>query len=119
MMVVMANTVTARRPRVAFVGGMDRLEPALVRAGAEVGVDVEVHYGNVQGRKGQELEGVVHRADHIVIVTGIVSHGGMLMAKKLGQQQGKPVRILRACGLAVARGILREIAGHGAAAHAA
>ncbi|MGZ3418304.1 MAG: DUF2325 domain-containing protein [Polyangiales bacterium] len=94
--------------RVAFIGGLDRLESALVETGAAVGVDVEVHHGDVHGRGAAGLANVIGRADHVVVVTGTNSHGGVQMAKKLARKSGARVWIVRSCGLAVAKQFVEE-----------
>lgn len=103
--------------RVAFVGGMDRNERALLEAGRELGVEVEVHVGDVRGRGAEALAGVVRRADLVVVVTGVNSHGGAQTAKRLARAAGVPLIIAQSCGVAVAREILRDVArGEGALA---
>jgi DNA invertase Pin-like site-specific DNA recombinase len=103
------------RIRVAFVGGLDRLERAIVEAGQELGVDVEVHRGDVHGRGADALERVIRRADRIVVVTGLNSHGGVVTAKRLARRWGVAVEIVKNCGIATAR----ELLGTYAAARAA
>ncbi len=96
--------------RVAFVGGMDRNESALIAAGRQRGIDVEVHYGDVRGRGADALAGVVARADHVIVVTGTNSHGGVKLAKQYAHAHGKQVWIMRACGLALAKRVLDDVA---------
>jgi hypothetical protein len=96
--------------RVAFVGGMDRNESALIAAGKQRGIEVEVHYGDVKGRGADALEGIVHRADHVIVVTGVNSHGGVKLAKQFAHAHGKHVWIMRACGLALAKRVLDDVA---------
>lgn len=98
--------------RVAFIGGMDRNESALISEGRKRGVDVEVHYGDVRGRGADALAGVVSRADHVIVVTGTNSHGGVKLAKQYAHEHGKSVWIMRACGLALAKRLLDDVA-HG------
>lgn len=107
----MADVSTNQRPaRVAFVGGLDRLEPAIVEAGRCLGVDVEVHRGNVHGRGSDALERVIRRADRVVVVTGLNSHGGVLTAKRIARRFGVEVEIVKNCGIATARELLERSA---------
>ncbi len=109
--------MTNNSPRVAFVGGMDRNERALLDAGREEGVAVEVHVGDVRGRGAEALAGIIRRADLVVLVTGVNSHGGAQIAKKLARAANVPMIIAQSCGVAVARQILRDVArGEGALA---
>lgn len=95
--------------RVAFVGGMDRLESALIDAGRARGIEVEVHYGDVRGRGADALAGVIARADHVIVITGTNSHGGVKLAKQYAHERGKQVWIMRACGLALAKRALDDV----------
>lgn len=104
----MADTSTSTRPlRVAFVCGMDRLERTIVEAGEALGVEIEVHRGNVHGRGSDALERVIRRADRVVVVTGLNSHGGVLTAKRIARQAGVELEIVNHCGIATARELLR------------
>jgi hypothetical protein len=94
--------------RVAFIGGLDRIADALIEAGHGLGVDVEVHTGNVKGRGADALASVVRRADHVIVVTGINSHGGVRLAKQFASDATR-VWIVRACGLALAKRVLDEV----------
>jgi hypothetical protein len=96
--------------RVAFVGGMDRNESALIDAGRKRGIEVEVHYGDVKGRGADALAGVISRADQVIVVTGTNSHGGVKLAKQYAHEHGKQVWIMRACGLSLAKRVLDDVA---------
>lgn len=98
--------------RVAFIGGLDRLADALTEAGRAAGVDVEVHTGNVKGRGADALEAIVRRSDHVIVVTGVNSHGGVKLAKQFAHPATR-VWIVRACGLALAKKVLEEAGQHG------
>jgi 3',5'-cyclic AMP phosphodiesterase CpdA len=89
------------------VGGLDRLERAIVEAGGALGVEVEVHRGNVHGRGSDALERVIRRADRVVVVTGLNSHGGVLTAKKIARSAGVQLDLVNHCGIATARDLLR------------
>jgi hypothetical protein len=96
--------------RVAFIGGLDRLADALTEAGRSAGIDVEVHTGNVKGRGADALEAIVRRSDHVIVVTGTNSHGGVRLAKQYAGGDTR-VWIVRACGLNLAKRVLHEV-GH-------
>jgi hypothetical protein len=102
----MTDTVNARPLRVAFVGGLDRLERTIVEAGCALGVEVEVHHGDVHGRGSDALERVIRRADRVVVVTGLNSHGGVVTAKRIARRYGVDVEIVKNCGIATARELL-------------
>lgn len=103
--------VNAAPPRrVLFVGGMDRNEPALLSLGRSLGIEVEVHYGDIHGRGAAALDAMIARAELVVVVTSVNSHGGVNLAKRAARAHGVPMIIARSCGLAVARTLLTDFA---------
>lgn len=96
--------------RVAFIGGLDRLDRALTDLGRAKGIDVEVHYGDVRGRGADALAAIIRRSDHVIVVTGTNSHGGVRLAKQFAHEHGARVWIMRACGLALAKRVLDDVA---------
>ncbi len=99
--------------RVAFVGGVGRLEAPLTALGSERGIAIEVHEGDVRGRGSEALAGVVGRADHVFVVTGTNSHGGVRLAKQYARRTGARVWVVRSFGLSIARRVVEELATHG------
>jgi hypothetical protein len=101
-----------RLPRVAFIGGVERLEREIVSFGEALGIEVEVHNGHTSGGGGgiARLTALVHRNDQVVIVTGTNSHAAVRTAKKEAARSGARVRILKFCGAGTARLLLTEIA---------
>jgi hypothetical protein len=96
--------------RIAFVGGLDRLAPELVAEGEACGVEVELHTGNVHGRRAEGLASVVSRADLVVLVTDLNSHGGVFHAKREARRAGVRLKIVRKASLSAARALIRELA---------
>jgi hypothetical protein len=99
-----------RRPSVAFVGGAERLERSLIAAGAELGVDVEVHDGGTGSGGRARLSAIVHRTDLVVVVTGVNSHNAVKIARREAEKSGTRVRFFKSCGTAAARALLGEVA---------
>jgi hypothetical protein len=94
------------RSRVAFVGGVRKVEREILAFGEEMGVDVEVHDGHTKGQGISRLAAVVHRTDLVVIITGTNSHNAVQVAKREASKAGKRVLILKACGARTARAVL-------------
>jgi hypothetical protein len=94
------------RTRVAFVGGVRKVEREIVALGAEMGVAVEVHDGRTRGQGVEQLTALVHRTDCVVIVTGTNSHNAMHVAKREAAKVGARVVILKSCGAGTARAVL-------------
>ncbi|HVK78205.1 MAG TPA: DUF2325 domain-containing protein [Kofleriaceae bacterium] len=95
----MANT---HRMRVAIVGGLSRAHGQWERAGDALGVELEHHAGQTQGRHSDELAAVVRRADVVVIITNPNSHNGVAVARRTAQRWSRPhllIKHLRPDGL--------------------
>jgi len=98
------------RTRVAFVGGVRKVEREIVALGDKLGVDVEVHDGHTKGQGIERLAAVVHRTDLVVIVTGTNSHNAVHVAKREAAKSGARVVILKSCGAGTARALLTQCA---------
>ncbi len=96
--------------RVAFVGGLERLESTLLSLGEELGVDVRTHNGRTGGVGTARLTSLVQRTDIVVIVTGTNSHNAVLIARREAARSGARVRIVKFLGSGTARAILEEVA---------
>ena len=97
-------------PRVAFIGGHDRVEREILAFGEELGIGVEVHNGHTGGNGKSRLIALMHRTDHVVLITGTNSHNGVQMAKREAAKVGARVHILKSCGAAAARALLADLA---------
>jgi hypothetical protein len=84
--------------RIAWIGGVERNEGDLAAMAARAGHVLAFHGGHVGGRGTGELRAAVERADLVVILTDVNSHGAVLLAKKLCRQMGRPMMLTRRCG---------------------
>jgi Uncharacterized protein conserved in bacteria (DUF2325) len=84
--------------RIGIVGGVEGAEPQLRSAAVAAGHEVEFHTGHVNSRATDRLRGLVERADLVVIVTSVNSHGAVLMARALARRSGRPTRFVRRLG---------------------
>jgi hypothetical protein len=79
---------------------LDRNE-ALFRALAEAqGHELDFHPGHVGGRGADVLRRAVERAELVVIVTDLNSHGAVQGARAAARRFDRPVLLLRKCGAA-------------------
>lgn len=85
--------------RVAIVGGHERGERNLVRVAESLGHELEFHPGHVAGRGSDEIRSLVGRADVVVVVTDINSHGAVKVARTAGQKLGRQVILTKRMGL--------------------
>jgi hypothetical protein len=91
------------RLRVAWIGGVHRVDREIVGIGEEMGVDVEVHDGHTSG---QRLAALVRRVDVVILVMGIVSHAAVFVAKREAAKAGVRVHVLKSCSCSAARALL-------------
>jgi hypothetical protein len=84
--------------KIALVGGLIRREGELAKIAERAGHQIEWHCGDVGGRGAEGLRSVIERADVVVILTEINSHGSMYLAKKFARQAGRESLVLRKCG---------------------
>jgi 3-dehydroquinate synthetase len=101
--------------RIAFVGGLERLEREILSFGDSLGLEVEMHNGHTWGGGTARLVGLVQRADLVIIVTGTNSHNAVQIARREAAKAGARVRLLSFLGAGTARALLTEIAQQAAA----
>jgi hypothetical protein len=103
---------------VGIVGGLDRAAPLFHRLAHVAGHTLELHTGRTNARGAAAMETLVERADLIIVVTDLNSHGGVQLARRLADRRGCPVILVRKLGSARLTSLLAELA-RGAHAHAA
>jgi hypothetical protein len=96
--------------RIAWIGGVERNEVQLGRIALEAGHDVEFHSGHIGGRGAGELRAIVERADFVVILTDVNSHGAVLLARKVCRQLGRTALLTRRCGTARFQRLIEALA---------
>jgi hypothetical protein len=85
---------------IGIVGGLDRAEPLFSRIATDAGHTVEFHTGRTNARGTAQLDALVERADLVLVLTDINSHGGVQLARRLAARRGRPLMILRRLGAA-------------------
>jgi hypothetical protein len=96
--------------RIAWIGGLERNEAQLGRMAAEAGHQLEFHSGHIRGRGAEELRRTVERAEFVIILTDVNSHGAVLLAKKVSRQLGRGTLLTRRCGAARFQQLMNAIA---------
>ncbi|MFO0626904.1 MAG: DUF2325 domain-containing protein [Polyangiales bacterium] len=94
---------------VAFVGGVGRIERALVSLGDALGARVEVHDGETRGQGRAQLTALLRRSDVVVLVTAVNSHNAVQIARREAARAGAAVRIVKFCGVSTARALLQAL----------
>lgn len=95
--------------KLAWIGGMDRAEEAYAQAARRAGHEIEFHTGRVGGRGTDALRRMVERADLVVVVTALNSHGAVEVARKSARECDRPLVLYQRCGLAKFRELLESI----------
>lgn len=95
---------------IGIVGGLDRNQPQLLELARRAGHEVEFHTGITGGRGFLTLGALVRRADFVIVVMEVNSHGGVQLTRKLCAQHGKPSTVLRTCSRARFSQLLDAIA---------
>jgi hypothetical protein len=85
--------------RIAIIGGHDRTETKMAEVARRCGHRLEFHTGHVGGRGADEIRAMVARADLVVILTDINSHGGVKVGRQAAQRQGTEVLLTKRFGL--------------------
>ncbi len=70
---------------------------------------MEIHSGHLAGRGGDSLAAIVERADFVVIITDVNSHGGMWAAKRLAKARGRRCLLVRRMGPSRFRALVGEL----------
>jgi hypothetical protein len=116
-----------RAVRIAVVGGPDRLIAPLAALAKAHRHPFEHHNGHTAGRGLETLDAMVRRADLVIIVTGVNSHGAVLHSRAAVRRHGvasvicksfgpsRLARLIEAIGLRDARALadLEDLADSG------
>jgi hypothetical protein len=84
--------------RIGWVGGLTRNEGELRRIAERAGHALDFHTGEVGGRGASDLRSIVERADFLVVVTDVNSHGAVILARRLAQKLGRGCLVVQRCG---------------------
>src|SRR5215471_3840054 len=83
--------------RIAWIGGVERVESHLVALAAAAGHDLQFHSGYLGGRGASELRRLVDASSLVIILTQVNSHGAVQLAKRVARQRGRVQLVLRRC----------------------
>jgi hypothetical protein len=95
--------------RIAWIGGVESGTASLVRRAESAGHAIEVHTGDVRGRGAETLARVIERAEIVVIVIGVNSHGGALLAKQHARRCGLPSIIIGRPSVSALARVIRDL----------
>lgn len=94
--------------QIGLVGGLDRSEAQYRQLAERAGHSIEWHTGDLAGRGAGTLESMVERADIVIVVTAINSHGAVWRARKLAKLRGKRLLLLARCSVSKFGSLLSE-----------
>lgn len=91
---------------VGWIGGVEGSESSLVRVAEQAGHSLEMHAGHT--RDLHRLDGLVSRADVIVIVLDTNSHGAVIEAQKLARKHGRRAVLVRRQSVSALKKVLSD-----------
>src|SRR5512147_2318862 len=94
---------------IGLIGGIERGGHHYESLAAEGGHTVEIHSGHLAGRGVDTLAAIVERADVVVVITDVNSHGGMWSARRLAKARNRPCVLVRRLGVSRFRALLAEL----------
>lgn len=97
------------KKKIAIVGGAEKTMPEYRCVVQELGGEYLYHDGRT-GNGADRLRRVICRADVVVCITSINSHGAMKMAKSFCKRKGKRLLMTREAGVQSLREILLRMA---------
>lgn len=84
--------------RIGIVGGLDRAGSVLSRMAAVAGHELLLHDGSMSSCGARALERLVERADLVLVLTDVNSHGAVRHARQILRERGRSPLLLRRCG---------------------
>jgi phosphoglycerate dehydrogenase-like enzyme len=100
---------------IGLVGGLDRSEAQYRQLAERAGHSIEWHTGDLAGRGAGTLEALVERADLVIVVTAVNSHGAVWRARKLAKLRHKRLLLLARCSVSKFTALLEELSSPAAA----
>lgn len=95
--------------KLSIVGGVQRAEGLLRNIAEREGHDLDCHDGDLSGRGASSLRAFVERADVVIVVTAVNSHGAVWLARRLAHRIGKRCLLFDRLGAARFVGLLRSL----------
>lgn len=95
--------------KLAWIGGLSRSVESYAAIAAQLGHAIEFHDGAVGGRGADDLRRVIARAEVVVVLTDVNSHGAVSIARRCAREEGKRTLLLRRCGAARLRMLLESL----------
>lgn len=89
-----------------MIGGVERNETDYARVAERAGHQLEFHGGWIGGRGSETLQALMARADLVIVVTDVNSHGAVLLARRLARELGRPMLLVRRLGTSRFRSLL-------------
>jgi hypothetical protein len=95
--------------RIAMVGGIERGLDLFERVAARGGHTIEIHGGHMRGTGVANLEALISRADFVIVLTDVNSHGAVQHARRFLRRANVRHILLRRCGVSRFSELLDEL----------
>ncbi|HEX7621933.1 MAG TPA: DUF2325 domain-containing protein [Anaeromyxobacteraceae bacterium] len=86
--------------RIGIVGGLGRAEPLFAQLAAAAGHEALFHDGSMSASGVRGLLRVLERADLVLLLTDVNSHGAVRHARQILRVRGRSPVLMRRCGSA-------------------
>ena len=94
---------------IGIVGGLERSEQDFHRLAKRLGCTIEFHSGHMGGRGAATLDRTIERAELVVIVTDLNSHGAVQQARRRVRELQRPSLLVRRFGIAQLSALLADL----------
>jgi hypothetical protein len=102
--------------KIAWIGGITRNEGLYESEAAAHGHVLEHHDGRVGGGGAQRLRTAIERADLVIAITDVNSHGAVKAARSLSRELGRSFVLVKTGGMAHFRSLMASLAAPATAA---
>jgi len=94
--------------RIAMIGGIERGLDLYERVASRAGHSIEIHSGHMRGTGVANLEALLARADFVIVLTDVNSHGAVQHARRFLRRANVRHILLRRCGVSRFAALLDE-----------
>ncbi len=95
--------------RIAIIGGVERAEQHYERVAREHGHEVDFNPGHIGGRGTHGIAQAIDKADVVIVVTDVNSHGAVRFARAHMRSRGRSPILMRGIGISRFEALLSEL----------
>jgi hypothetical protein len=96
--------------RIAIIGGVERAEQHYERVARAHGHEVDFNPGHIGGRGTHGIAQAIDKADVVILVTDVNSHGAVRFTRAHMRARGRSPILMRGIGISRFEALLTELA---------